>query len=317
MNIPNPSMIKDLQLKDHSLSDCELFSEHGLKLFYIELERCKELYSEYGMPLEDVSFEFIPLLSEIERKEKPIKKKLEALSKKIVFEFFNVPDDFEIKGEIDTEYKPNLDFNPPDASHNDLERLEEQINKRRLINSITHGAAVYLWKTIYFMVEDKINELDSDLFDMYCTMTSTNELLKFTTPFLREDDMGNFFNAMSSNEMNPNLGINELVFDEKGNTSIKAKGRNFCILIHEQIKGLMEVFSLHGIDQELSGDDLKIVLDVADNYREEMYHYFFGPALWSLMLEKEKVFPQDIPKLLQKFYVLDYKDMVSYFNDML
>lgn len=319
MEIPHSSLIPDIEAGNYPFVDCDVMGPHGLKLFNMELDRCKEFHEQFGHSADSMEFliQFYKLHLRIMTVERPHREELADLGQKLVYDFFGVPGDFQMTSEIDIDLKPNLDFDLPNYNKDDLDRLSVHIKKRRLIDAITHGGAVYLWKTIHFLGEEEIRSIHPDLFDMYSQFSADAEIMKYTTRFISAEDVEGFKMAtMMDSDVNPINGFNCLDFED-GKTQVDAKGRNLPLLIHEQIKGVLETLSLHGVDQSLSAEDLDIVFQVAGNYMEEQYHYFFGPALWSIILEKEDINPQAIPNFLKELYVLNYEQMVDYFNSYL
>lgn len=320
MEIPHESLIKDIEAGNYPFIDCHVMGPHGLKLFLMELDRCQELYAPYEMPNAnaiEVVLNFYGLHQQIILIEEPHRKDLADLGKELVYDFFGIPNEFEMNSQIIPNITPDLDFEIPKVHQDDLKRLSEHIKKRRLIDAITHGGAVYLWKTLHFLGENQIKAIEPELFNMYSAFSANAEILKFSMPFLKLEDVESFAAATQMNEdMNPINGFNYLEFEDN-KTKVNAHARNFVLLLHEQIKGVLETLSLHGIDQSLSAEDLDIVFQITGNYREEQFHYFFGPSLWSIILEKEGLNPHEIPNFLKELYVLNYNEMVDYFNSYL
>jgi hypothetical protein len=80
-------------------------------------------------------------------------------------------------------------------------------------------------------------------------------------------------------------------FDESGQPVVKSSAKCFPALVHEMIKGVMELMSLHGL-KEFNESELATIYDKADNFKDEQWLIQVGAELWRNFL---KIVPEDIP----------------------
>jgi hypothetical protein len=77
--------------------------------------------------------------------------------------------------------------------------------------------------------------------------------------------------------------------DEEGTAKVVARGINFPVLVHELIKGTLEVFAIQGRPE---GDEgFEDVESTEDTLEKEMWDLRLGPAIWDRIRSQ---FPEDI-----------------------
>jgi hypothetical protein len=75
--------------------------------------------------------------------------------------------------------------------------------------------------------------------------------------------------------------------------TVKARAVNFPVLIHELIKGTLELVALHGRkrDEEGNEEDFTAIEDSEDTLEKEMWDLRLGPAIWDRIRQQ---MPEDI-----------------------
>jgi hypothetical protein len=75
--------------------------------------------------------------------------------------------------------------------------------------------------------------------------------------------------------------------------TVKARAVNFPVLIHELIKGTLELVALHGRkrDEEGNEEDFTDIENSEDTLEKEMWDLRLGPAIWDRIRSK---FPEDV-----------------------
>jgi hypothetical protein len=75
--------------------------------------------------------------------------------------------------------------------------------------------------------------------------------------------------------------------------TVKARAVNFPVLIHELIKGTLELVALHGRnrDEEGNEEDFTDIEESEDTLEKEMWDLRLGPAIWDRIRSK---FPEDV-----------------------
>ena len=161
-----------------------------------------------------------------------------------------------------------------------LQKLDLERQKRRFINSLIQGSskkALYL----FHMVEERLNEIDPDLVNLYSLLMSVNDLMYWVMPDM---DM-----RMAAGE-GEDLGAGREELDlETDPPTIKAEGALFPILVHEIFKGVMEYVSAHGLpsDPEFAEE----VIGMEDTLPAEIWDLRLGPVIWEKFME---AYPQEL-----------------------
>lgn len=234
-------------------------------------------------------------LENIINTEREHKSDLEKLAVELVMKEMGIPEgklQFDVKivglGEVDT-----TDFQKGGEESNiepieieqdlmtDLETLNLERAKRRLINSMVQGSSKK-GHYMYHMVDEKIKEItgSDDLIKQYGILMSINDTLYWQ---LSDDTMKMMMNNDAS------VGGKEKVDRNTTPPTIYARGVNFPILVHEIIKGVMELFAVQGQpeDQELASK----VSELEDTFEKETWDLRLGPAIWDRI---RKQFPEEI-----------------------
>jgi hypothetical protein len=170
----------------------------------------------------------------------------------------------------------------------DLETLDLEKAKRRLINSMIQGSSKK-GHYMYHMVSDSIREItgSEDLVNLYGILMSVNDTLYWQ---LSDDTM----KMMMGGGGGPsNVGGKESVDRNTQPPTIIARAVNFPILVHELIKGVMEVLAIKGRpkDEEGNETDFEDVESSEDTLEKEMWDLRLGPAIWERVRNR---FPEEI-----------------------
>jgi hypothetical protein len=118
---------------------------------------------------------------------------------------------------------------------------------------------------MFHMAEDELAELDPKLSNIYKKMMATADYMYYIIPNM---------------ENGVNGGVVRVEFPTHENPKVKiiAEAMVFPVLIHELVKGVMEVLSARGLPKKKMG---KFVIDKADYLAAEPWDMRIGPALWS------------------------------------
>lgn len=230
---------------------------------------------------------------------------LEQLAVELVMKEMGIPEgelQFDAKivgmGEIDTsnfnrevEEEPNIE--PVDIEEDlmdDLETMTMEKAKRRLINNMIQGASKK-GHYMYHMVADRIREItgSENLINQYGILMSVNDTLYWQ---LSDDTMKMM---MGGGGQAGSVGGKEEVDRNTDPPTIVARGINFPVLVHELIKGVMELFAIQGRPTDEEGnEDEEAWSDIEgseDTLEKEMWDLRLGPAIWDRI---RKQFPEDI-----------------------
>jgi hypothetical protein len=243
--------------------------------------------------------------NEIVQTESQHREALEQLAIELVMKEMGIPEgelQFDAKivgmGEIDqsnfnreVEQQPNVD--PVDVEQDlmsDLDGMTMEKAKRRLINNMIQGASKK-GHYMYHMVADRIREItgSENLVNQYGVLMSVNDTLYWQ---LSDETMKMMMGGGGGEAM---VGGKEEVDRNTDPPTIVARGINFPVLVHELIKGIMELFAIQGRPTDEEGnEDEEAWSDIEgseDTLEKEMWDLRLGPAIWDRI---RKQFPEDI-----------------------
>jgi hypothetical protein len=167
---------------------------------------------------------------------------------------------------------------------NNLEDLNLEKAKRRFINTIIQGASKR-GHYMYHYVEDRVREIvgNDRIIGLYGIMMSVNDALYWQLPDETMKAMGQA-GAIAGRED---------VDRQTDPPTVKARAVNFPVLIHELIKGTLELVALHGRkrDEEGNEEDFTDIENSEDTLEKEMWDLRLGPAIWDRIRSK---FPEDV-----------------------
>jgi hypothetical protein len=254
--------------------------------------------------------------TEIIRTESNHREELENLAVELVKQELSIPEgtlQFDAKivgvGEIDTENfnremenEPNID--PVDIEEDladDLSKMNLEKAKRRLINNMIQGASKK-GHYMYHFVAEKIREITGSdtLLNQYGILMSINDTLYWQ---LSDETMKMMMGGAGEGG---GVGGKEEVDRNTNPPTIVARGVNFPILVHELIKGIMELFAIQGrpTDDEGNEDEKWSEIEQSeDTLEKEVWDLRLGPAIWDRIRAQ---FPEEILIDENKFELQNY-----------
>ncbi len=308
---PDRTILNKLNNNEHPFNNNEFFRHNPSALSADEFKRCVNLY-ERRCPDGGNPMTAMMLMQEIMMVEDPDKDRLQDLAIELVREMYNVPDSLDLNALL--EQKNPQDFDDESSSDeedddDDVEEISEErklelnhfIEKRRILNSIVHGCAVHQWTSAYYIVQDRLNDINPELLPRYNKVAALVNYFNWMMYFEPMFDMG---------QMPVSQGINKVSVSEQ---KIDAYGINFPVLIHELSKGVIDYITTAGVpnleDDGVNAQELQYIYDEADNYAHEQWHYFFGPTLWRALLETADVGSEDLIPIIRKMSEMNYEDL--------
>ena len=220
------------------------------------------------------------ILSQCKKLERNNKEALEKLCADIIKDMFSIPNDTleivsNIVDKVDTSAERLVPEKTTDFSFDDIEDmnyLTDEIYKRRMLNALVTGAAMYYMNIIGEYIKDVFN-INSDLPSLYKKMIDYNMLLlyyeKETLDKVKTSDGGK---------------VDVIIGSEQNCPIIKSEAVLFPILVEETIKGILELAISHGLPKNIN--KAKYIMSKADFKLAEVWDMRLGYALWKL-LEKE------------------------------
>lgn len=237
--------IKELELDDYSNVNIK-------KLLQETIDYCKEIESNFKERLENICYNHIIDLFEVP----------EGL---VVFECRLVENVDSDKTQIKD--KESVEFE--NIRHRT--RLHDAVYKRRIINAIITGGATRL-SVISKTLIGELYELCPELPLLYKKVNILNDYLLFTK------------NNMGMSEKNKKQsGISYLTIgNETTKNKIMVEAEIFPILLHESIRGFLEMFAAYGLPSFKK--ECVYVMSKADYINAEPWDMRMGPVLWDYLM---------------------------------
>ncbi len=287
------------------MAELGVYSENPLQLAEAEYRRCVELYERYEGPGAD-TVEFMTIVAsvmeslyEIMDIERNHQEELQQLAVDIIRDLYQVPEGVAMTAEYIDEPGTAEDFGmsfEPDLGQYTLreekrEYIEEQVKKRILLNGLSHGSSIHMWKTMQYLAAERLNEVNPQLMPLY-NKYAANVALSF---WVGEPDMVNEGALLQ--------GYNELKFSEPGDNArveLHSAGLSLPLLLHEVNKSVIDYLTAGAIPDDLNEEELRYYYDKADNYALEYWHYLLSPSLWVDLLQLAEVETSGLPEIISQ-----------------
>ena len=243
------------------------------------------------------------ILGECKKLESKNREALEELCANIINDLFQIPEDTieiesKIVDKIDTSSERLIPEKTTDFSFDNIEdmnNLTDEIYKRRLLNALVAGAAMYYTNNIGSYVK-QLFEIDSDLPSLYKKALDYNNVLMFY-----EKDTFNDKHSTNGGKVDVTISSNDTY------PMIKAEGLLFPILVEETIKGLLELAISHGLPK--SSEKAKYVIGKSDFKLAELWDMRLGYSLWRLIAEEVEECGFDMLEIGINFFLMELAEM--------
>jgi hypothetical protein len=278
----HPQLEDDLANRNHSLGKHPIFPEGDESSFEEKImgerfndvaKRYKRAYDVDNIDNSSVMSGMMPLVYETMGMETKHKRALEKLAEKMIREEYDMDKDVV---EIHAELTPNINMegtkkNPKPMTvemqfknHDEMTNATDEVYKRRFLNAMTQGAAKKC-NHMFHMVDDELTDLDPRLANKYSKMMASADYMYYIMPKM---------------ENGTNGGVVRVQFPTKDNPKavIYAQAMVFPVLIHELVKGVMELLSAHGLPKNKKVGEY--VINKADFLAAEPWDMRMGPGLW-------------------------------------
>lgn len=262
---------------DHSLKDNPSLPKLSGEDFLMRLvdakyeDICKTIKVNGGTDSVDFT-ELIPLFSkalkEISLFEENSKPELAKLAVDIIIEEFGLElNDIAFDAEIVTDVMeiPNNDEVLYSAKNGeDLETLQGEIDKRRILNAIIQGGARKVADS-FKMKKSEIAEIDTRLYNLYRTALPIGDLMYYSN----DDDVEGIKTGSLS------------IVKNEGQPKITARGVNFPMLLLQLAKGVFEL-----LVSEEATDRYEYIKSKADKPEFESDDVRLGLSIYDMMTKK-------------------------------
>ena len=254
------------------------------------------------------------------------KEKLEKLAVDIVRQEMSIPEDalqFDAKivgmNEIDMsgmnsggeQQQQQQQQNAEEEAMEEFEDFDIEKQKRRFLNQLIQGASKK-GHYMFHLVQEELNKINPSLINLYGIMMSVNDLVYWIMP-----DQTTMMMAQSGESM----AGKEEVDPETDPPTIIARGISFPVLVHELIKGVMEVLATQGLPDDPR--QAQMVMDSEDTLVAEVWDLRLGPVIWEKFRESYPYELMDDDKieiqnyLFSEFSRMDAKDLFRLSKDIL
>lgn len=210
------------------------------------------------------------MVQECMKLEAPHKKELIELAEKMIREEYDIDKNdvhliLDLTSEISLE---GTQKNPIEEmefdNHKSIEDMNNEVAKRRFLNAMIQGSAKKSTH-MFHAKDDELTALEPRLLNKYGKLMSAADYMYYTQPTLDNAKAG---------------GVVRVKFPTKEGEipTIEAKAWIFPVLIHELVKGVMELLSSHGLPKDEKTRNY--VIGKADYIDAEPWDMRMGPALW-------------------------------------
>ena len=290
----HPHIEKELRDDSHHLGGNKSLPRTGTEQHYSEKlasKRFKDLVAKvkryWGVEVVNprMAMEVMSLLRQAMMIEKDHTEELEQLAIDLVREEFDIPEDQvdieaklvqgQISGEgMQQKAKENPEM-PELESEEDYDRLNSEVQKRRMLNAIMQGAAKK-GHYMFHMVEDELSNIDPRLIGIYGKLMSMTDLTYWMIPSMAGGSGG----GEGDGGMKGGREYLDLSGDKP---KIVAEAWIFPVLLNELIKGSMELLAAHGLPEDER--ESQYVIDKADFLESEVWDMRLGPGIWEKFID--------------------------------
>ena len=268
-----------------------------------------------AIPSEKLFNRITKLMNECVDKERHIRPQLEQACYNTLVYLFDIPQDtVEIELELVDQIDPSHKFHfSPDSTVNDdeyesvskMDDEQKDYEKRFLTNMMIEGISESLTMRSRKEWISEVSDLDEELPLLYSRLIKINRYAVYTVD---SDDMdeknnmqGGYVETTIGNGSNP--------------VSIKVKAMCFPILLHEAIKGLMEIAASESLPKDIKS--AKKVIDHCDVLKQEPWNMRFGLQLWNMVTGGKDIETTLIPELVDQITSLQSDVFISLMKEVL
>jgi len=246
------------------------------------------------------------IMSEVSQIETRHKDALEQLAIDIVSEEFDIPDQmleatlsppgtdlgFGDEDEDEEEdYDSDFDVPKSPKSAQRMEELEMEVDKRRVINALMQGASKK-GHYIFHMVADELDSIDPRLMGLYGKLMSLADFQYWIIPDSTMSGLAGgvekieWRKAEAPEDEDEEEEMEKVDIEEDDEIPVVvAKAWIFPLLVHELIKGTLELSAINWADGHLDFEEQSEVIKKADTVEGEIWGMRLGPGMWEKFLD--------------------------------
>lgn len=248
------------------------------------------------------------IMGEVSQIEARHKEALEQLATDIVSEEFDIPDQmleatlsppgtdlgFDSDDDDDDDDdgdSPQMDMPKQPKSAQRMEELEMHVDKRRIINALMQGASKK-GHYIFHMVADELDAIDPRLMGLYGKLMSLADFQYWIIPDSTMSGQAGGVEKIEWRKAEKPEDDDEEEEMENVNVEegdeipvVVAKAWIFPLLVHELIKGTLELSAINWADGHLDFEEQAEVIKRADTVEGEIWGMRLGPGMWEKFLD--------------------------------
>ena len=289
----HPHIEQKLRADSHNLggnkslpktTDSRHYSEHNASKRFKDLVAKVKRYWDVEVVDPRMAMQVMELLNQAQTLERPHRAELEKLAVDLIREEFDIPEDqvdFDAKlvdGKIsdegmqqseDEEEEEEMGF----ESEEDIDRLNGEVQKRRMLNAIMQGAAKK-GHYMFHMIDEQLTSIEPRLVTIYGKLMSMTDLTYWLIPDMSGGGGG------EESEMKGGREHLDLSGDKP---KIVAEAWILPVLLNELIKGSMELLAAHGLPEDER--EAQYVINKADTLDSEIWDMRLGPVIWEKFVD--------------------------------
>lgn len=319
----NPSLERTLRSGEHvfgksksipSTGDMSNYSEKIASKRFKEIINKVKRYHGIQNISPNIMSEMFRIMGELSQIEARHKDALEQLAIDIVSEEFEIPQEMlevelvppgsklsieneeEDEDNDEDENTPSQPKSSQPKSAERLEQLEIEVDKRNVINAMMQGAAKK-GHYIFHMVADELDSIDPRLMGLYGKLMSIADFQYWVIPdTVMNGQIGGTEKIVWKKAEKDFSYDNDDSNEEDGGEKIEvdkgeeypvvvAKAWIFPLLVHELIKGAMELAASSWAEGHLDFEEQQQVILQADTPANEIWGMRLGPGMWEKFLD--------------------------------
>ena len=244
---------------------------------------------------QSVLIDALSALKTIMEIEKNHKEDLQKIAVKLVKKEFGLKDQIDLIPEMTDDLDfGNMKVDEPEEEYEadnveELEDAEAEVQKRRLVNALIQGASKK-GHYMFHLVEDDLNRIDPRLISLYGKIMSIGDYQYWMVSdeqirqVIEETKSGKVTTGVTGDNNDPREE-EEQQEDTGGRKKhyVHGEGLIFPVVVHELIKGVMEVMSLPSLPQDPKMREY--VLNKTDFIQGENWDLRLGPGIWEKFLD--------------------------------
>ena len=303
-------LIEDIKMENTSVSIIDYFSTKEGKKYLQDLlidkfNRIKNSFNDdiSTITKDDINNKLNYLLNKCYKKEEPFRKQLEKICFNILNEIFILPENsFSYECHIIKDVQHNENFNVYPTPDIDSVTVNNEAQKRRLVNVLCVGASDILFDSSIQLIKKHIQSLDKELPDLYKRIMLIN-------------DLALFYNKIDiTDKDNKQMGYCKVTLgNDEELVKIEVYANNFAILLYESIKAFMQIFGSFSLTN--SHGENKKIMDISDALSFEPWDMRIGDMLFNdIFLNGRDIKSEDIPYIFREFSEQD-ENILTIFNN--